>query len=191
MKIYTIKIAVGSAYELAADGDYVRVRSSAVDLIIENIASGEKIEVSQGDDFEFTPFKNLRISHASGSEQTVKLIISKGKKAGSAQVGGNISVANLPAPQGAFTQNSIHLVSTLSFQIVAANTARRYLLIQNNDTSAVLRVGLAVSVSSTIGLRLMPGDCLELNNYVSTNSVNACFETVPTLSTNTVAIVQG
>lgn len=46
-----------------------------------------------GDDFQFEPFRRLRISHASGAEQTVKLIISKGKKAGSSQVGGSVTVS--------------------------------------------------------------------------------------------------
>lgn len=49
MRLYTLKIAPGEVFELAAVGDYVRVRSSAVDLNIEQPDSNEQILVGDGE----------------------------------------------------------------------------------------------------------------------------------------------
>lgn len=187
MRIKTIKIAAGEAFELTAPGDYVRVRSSAVDLTIENPDSGEVLEVSQGDDFQMSPFKSLRISHASGVEQTVKLIIATGKKAGSSQVGGSIQIAG---QQGPFTQGRAS-VTNANQQIIAAKSDRRYLLIQNNDLSAVLRVTLNGSAATaSAGFRVQPGGVLELPNFAASGAVNAIMETA-TAAAGNVEFVEG
>lgn len=187
MRIKTIKIAPGQAFELTAPGDYVRVRSAAVDLTIENPDAGEILEVSQGDDFQMSPFKSLRISHASGAEQVVKLIVATGKKAGSSQVGGSISVAG---QQGPYTQKRVS-VTNVNQVVLFANAARRYLLIQNNDLSAVLRVRLDGSAATaTAGFRVQPGGVLELPNYAASGAVNAMMETA-TAAANNVEIAEG
>ena len=170
MRLITISIASGRAFDLAASGDYVRVRSSAVDLTIEQPDSGEVIEVSQGDDFEFTPFSRLRVSHASGSTQTVKLIISKGKRAGSAQVSGSITVAG---QNGAFT-NANKTVTNASGQLLAANASRRYLLIQNNDSAGDIYVRLDGATATTAtGVKIAPGGSYEIQGYAPTGAITA------------------
>jgi len=177
MRLYSINVATGQAFDLAAYGDYVLVRSSAVDLIIENTESGEKIEVSQGDDFQFDLFSSLRISHSSGSDQPVKLVISTGKKAGSAKVGGSVSVSTFPANNGAATQNRVSLTN-VNQQILAANAGRKYLLIQNNDTSAVMRVRIdGVAATAAEGFKIPAGGTFEFESFNVTGAINCIMET--------------
>lgn len=188
MRIINIKVGANQAFDLAASGDYVRVRESAVDLTIENPENGEKIEVSQGDDFEFNTFKSLRISHASVSDQPIKLIISKGKKAGSAQIAGSVSLQGLGA--GSFTQSRVSLTN-VNQQLLAANSSRKYLLIQNNDSAAIMRVTLnGNAATASQGFRIGAGESLELSTYNATGAVNAIMETT-TGATNNVEFAEG
>lgn len=190
MRLYSINVAAGAAFDLAAFGDYVLVRSSAVDLIIENPENGEKIEVSQGDDFQFDRFSSLRISHSDGADQAIKLIISTGKRAGSAKVGGAISLANLPAVNGAFTQGRVSLTN-VNQAIIAAKATRRYLLIQNNDAAAIMRVTLdGTAATASAGFRVQPGAVMEIPNFAVTGAINAIMETA-TATANNVEFSEG
>lgn len=206
MRIHTLKIAPNSNFELAANGDYVRVRQSSVDLIIENQESGERIEVSQGDDFEFTPFKNLRISHNDGADQTVKLIISKGKKAGSAQVGGSVTVSgaialdtatlnalenislNTVEPVRATGSNTQKTVTNASASLLAANATRKYLLIQNKDASGDIYINFGAAATTANGLKIAAGASYELNSTILTAGIFA----IGTIASNpNIVVIEG
>lgn len=206
MKLYNLKIAAGQAFDLTASGDYVRVRYSLVDLIIENTESGEKIEVSQGDDFQFTKFNNLRISHSNGAEQTIKLIIATGKKAGSAQVGGSLTLAapvaldaatlaaletisiTEPPPARAVGSNAQKTVTNASASMVAANAARKYLLIQNNDAAGIIYINFGAAATTGNGLKIPPGGAYELNCNILTGQIFAIGSAV---SNANVIVIEG
>lgn len=197
MRLINIKVAPGAAFDLAAAGDYVRVRYSLVDLIIENTKTGERIEVSQGDDFEFTQFDSLRISHSDAADQIVKLIISKGKKAGSAQVGGSVALSGAVAldaatlaalesvdlnaqtvtallnPVRGTGANTQKTVTNTSTSLVAANLNRDYLLIQNKDTTGIIYINFGAAATSANGLRIAPGASFELNSNILTAQIFA------------------
>lgn len=176
MKTRKFVIPPGEPFEIAVQGDYVRVKQSAVDLLIENADAGESVELSEGEDFDFSMFKTLRISHENGAAQTVKITISKGKRGGSAKVGGAVSVNNFPASpanQGAFV-NAQETVTNASTAIVAANANRRYLLIQNNDAAGIIYVRLDGGVATAAtGIKIMPGGSMELRGYVPTGAITA------------------
>lgn len=174
MRIRTIKIAPGQAFELTAAGNYVRVRYSAVDLTVENLdVQGEVVELSQGDDVELSEFRNLRISHDSAAEQIVKLLIAKNKKAGSSQVSG---VVNFGA--GGMNQGRGSVSNAASVQLLPANPSRKYLLLQNNDLSAVMRVTLDGSAAAAgAGFRIEAGGSFELAAFNASGAINAIMET--------------
>lgn len=92
MRTSSYTIDAGARVEIAASGNYVRVRKSAVELIIENGESNEHVEVSEGDDFQFKPFKNLYVTNTGATKETIKLTISRDQKAGSAKVGGSVAI---------------------------------------------------------------------------------------------------
>lgn len=187
MRIRKIKIAPGQAFELTAAGNYVRVRYSAVDLTIENMdKAGEIVELSQGDDVELSSFKNLRISHDSLAEQEVKLLIATNKKAGSSQVSGTISFG-----AGGMSQSRATVSNAASVQLLPANTARKYLLIQNNDLSTVMRLTLDGSAAKAgEGFRIEPGASFELATYAAAGAINAIMETA-TAAADNVEILEG
>lgn len=201
MRQITLKIPAGQVIEVAQTGNYVRVRESSVDLTIENPDKSEIIEVSEGDDFEFSPFRNLRISHQDAAEQTIKLVISSGKRATSAKVGGSIALSGAVAldaatlaalesvsinnQQGPFTSTA-KTVTNASGSMVAANAARRYLLIQNNHATGNIFVNLAgVAATTANGVKIAPGGSLELQGYVPNGQIFA----IGDIASNTAVLV--
>ena len=191
MKTYTIVIPNGVTFELAARGNYVRVKTAPVDLVIINPdANGdERVEASQGDDFEFSTFERLSISHSAGTAQTFKIVISRDKKSNSTPVSGATAVSSLPATAVAFSQVSFN-VTNASQQLRAAKADRRYLLVQNNDASAVLRVSIGTAATATVGVRVPPGAALEIENYVPNGIIYAMMETA-TAATSNVIVWEG
>lgn len=167
MRQRTIKIAAGEAYELTAPGDYLRIRSASVALTIET-DKREIIEASQGDDFELSNFTRLRISHDSASEQVVKLLISDGKRAGSSQVSGNITLG------GSSYSQDVATVTTASAELLPQNNDRRTLIIQNNSASGSVYVRLdGAAATAANGLKIAPGGSLVLDSNAPTGQVNA------------------
>lgn len=178
MRIYEIKIAPNSIYELAANGDYVRVRTSLVDLNIENPEFSEKIIASSGDAYEFTQFKRLQISHNDAAEQTVQLIISKGKKADSSKIGGSITLAGGVAvasqvPAQATGANTQKTVTNASASLVAANAAREYLLIQNKDASGNIYINFGAAATVANGVLIPPKSTFILDSNILTAQIFA------------------
>lgn len=172
MRTRTFNVPVGEALDIAVDADYIRVRSAAVTLYLEN-DSGDKIEISEGEAVSGWPFKRVRVSHDDAAAQTVKLTIGKGGKQDSAKVGGAVSINNLPANQGAFT-NTGKTVTSASASLVAANAARRYLEIQNKDAAGSIFVNVAgVAATTANGRKIGPGESWPLSGYVPTGEVFA------------------
>lgn len=185
MRTITVNADAGERIEFAASGNYLQVRQSAVDLIIEHPETGERIEVSQGDDFQFEPFKSLYVTNLGATNEVIKLTISKDKKAGSAKVGGSVNVAgSVTLANGAMTQSRAS-VTNVNQAILAANTSRRYLLIQNNDAAAVLRVTVnGGAATAAQGFRIGAGDSLELATFAPTGAINCIMETATATAGN-------
>lgn len=174
-----IPAGVGEYLDIAIAGDYVRVRESAVDLLIENPDSGERIEVSEGDDFEFSEFRRLRVLNTSASAQTVKLTVSKGKRAGASRVSGSVSLSGT-----SYTQSRASLTNAVQ-TLIAANSQRVYLLLQNNDASAYMRVTMdGNDPGAAAGFRIGPGDSLEIATNAPTGAIKAIMETASATADN-------
>lgn len=141
--------------EVTTSGNYVSVRESVTDLIIENPDSGEIIEVSQGDDFQLESFDTLYITNTSAEKISIKLTVSRDKKAGSAKVGGSVSVA------GDIGLNSVTLgllsAAILDAQIIRnTNTFVRNTAITANSAVEVVAPldnvnGVVINAASAIG----------------------------------------
>lgn len=180
MRPYKIKIAPGSAYELSAVGDYVRIKSASVAITVEAPEQNESAEMEQGDDATLSAFSRLRLSHADAAEQSVTVYIGKGTRAGSSKVGGaisvvggSISVSNIPANGGAFA-NTGKTVINASAQLLAANASRRFLLIQNKDPGGNIWVTLDGSAATEgNGVKIVPGGSLILDSYAPTGAIYA------------------
>lgn len=189
MRPYTLKIGVGELAQIQAIGNYIRVKTSAVPLLVEVPENSESAELEQGDAVELTAFNRLRISHASGSEQTVKIYIGRNTRLVSAQVGGAVTVSgsvevtndsgnalpvtNASPVQAAFT-NAAAIVTNASGQLIAANATRKFMLVQNKDAAGNIYLnlgGAAATVAS--GVKIPPGGSLLLDNTVPTGAIFA------------------
>lgn len=157
MKSITLKIAAGNPEDIGVSGDYVRIKSASVPVRIEAENGQVDATIEEGDALNLKPFTRLRVSHADAAEQTITLLIGNGTSSDSARVGGSIAVAELPAVAVAMTQTA-NAVGVASAQLVAANAARRFLLIQNTDAAAnvFLNVAGAAAVLNQ-GVKLSPG----------------------------------
>lgn len=175
MRPLTLKIPAGEVVEVGAVGDYIRIKSALVEITAEAPDNNERAEMEQGDDVVFSPFQRLRFSHADVAEQTVRVYVGKGTRAGSSKIGGSItaSVSNLPAQQGAMTQAAA-TVTNASGQLLAAKANRRVLIVQNNDATGNIFVNLT-GVAATVanGIKIAPGGSLILDVYAPSAAITA------------------
>lgn len=173
MKSITLKIAAGNPEDIGVSGDYVRIKSASVPVRIEAENGQVDATIEEGDALNLKQFTRLRVSHADAAEQAITLLIGNGTSSDSARVGGSIDVSTMPAVNVAtmpavdvatmpavarpMTQTA-SAVGVASAQLVAANAARRFLLIQNTDAAAsvFLNVAGAAAVLDQ-GVELPPG----------------------------------
>lgn len=90
---------------------------------------------------------------------------------------------------GAFTQAEPAVTNAAGgVTVLAANPIRRYLLVQNNDALANLRVTLdGTAPTAAHGIKLLPGGALELTNYSPTGQVRV----IADQATAAVTVVEG
>lgn len=182
MRTIKLKIAAGDTESIGVTGDYVRVRLAPYDVLIFNTKNGQTVEASQGDDFELDAFDALKITNTGATDEFFKFTIAQGKKAGSSPgvISGSVTILNpavTPINNGIFTQSRAS-VTNVNQAIIAANASRKYLLIQNNDSGAFLRVKLdGTNATAAQGFRVAPNGILELPNFSATSAINCMMET--------------
>jgi hypothetical protein len=86
-------------------------------------------------------------------------------------VGADVNILSI-LNNGTFTQND-ETVTNAADTTIAANAARKYLLIQNNDTTGDLYVSLAGAANPTAvnGFNILAGGSLELAAHVPANAI--------------------
>lgn len=83
----------------------------------------------------------------------------------------SVTVSQNKVAQATFA-NTQKTVTNASGQLLAANAARQYLIIQNKDTSGNLYVNFGAGAATVAnGVRIIPGGNLELSDVVPTNAV--------------------
>ncbi len=169
-------------YEL---GNFLRVLNATANLTIRTYKNGailtEAIGVSAGYAEHFDePYQALEIYSATA--QTVQIASRLGSQVYYDQApNGNVSITN---NNGAFTQSRVSLTN-VNQQLLAANAARRYLMLQNNDVSSYMRITLDGSTATAlIGFRLAPGGALDLSGFNTTSAINAIMETATATAGN-------
>lgn len=187
MREFTLSIPAGEEVDLFAPGDYIRIKSAAVPVVVENRDAGDKVELSDGDDARLNRFNHLALSHASASVHVVKVMIGAGTSVGSARIGGSIAVSSL-TPSRFTGSNTQKTVTTASALLVAANANRAYLLIQNKDATGNIWIAFNASATPANGVKLGPGQSYELNCNIPTAVVYAIGDVA---SNSNVVVVEG
>lgn len=186
MRPYTIKIPAGESVEIAMPGNYLRVKSASVTLMLTVDETGESAEIEQGDALELSPFSRVKFSHSDAAEQTVKVLIGKNTRMFSSQVGGSVTVSGnveitndvgnaIPVSQvfaAAFTQAAV-AVGVASAQILAAKANRKFLLVQNNDAAANVFLNLTGAAATATDLKLPPGASIVLDQATPSAAITA------------------
>lgn len=169
-------------YEL---GNFLRVLNASANLTIRTYKNGailtEAVAVSAGYAEQFDePYQAIEIYTATA--QTVQIASRLGSQVYYDQApNGNVNITNT---SGAFIQSRVSLTN-VNQQVLAANTTRRYLMLQNNDASAIMRVTLdGTAATATSGFRIAAGGALDLSGFNTTSAINAMMETATATAGN-------
>ncbi len=179
----TVKIGAGLSDEFAFKGNYIRAKVAPYALTIENMGSAGRdvFTLGEGEDAIFNgDFERLRITNNGVVDASFVLVIAKDAKVNSAKLSGNVTVNN----NGAATQNRVSLTN-VNQQILAANAGRKYLMIQNNDAGAVMRVKIDGSAATAAqGFRIPAGSTYAFDGFNVTGAINCMMETATAAAGN-------
>lgn len=169
-------LAAGKPEIFELGGEYFELVSSAdpVEVVLTDRSGAQVFRANgmeQTDYIQETPFDRVIIKSA--TLQTVRFAYGTGRF-GSRRSAGAVSLLN---QSGAFVQGRTNVGSGAAVTLMAQNTARRRLLVQNNTAAQNLRVTLDGSAPSAAnGFRLIAGDFLDLTDYCPTGEIKAIFE---------------
>lgn len=183
--------AAGVPKKFDVSGDFFRIETAAgpvdVDFYRRGQALPENLRVASAGYWAAPEggFDSLTITAAGA--HLVEVDVYRGR-VGADRVAGSVQVSNFPAAGGAVVSDGAVTVANTSGIIVAANAARRYLLVQNNHATGrvYLRFGAAATVAA--GIRLEPGQKLELSGYQFTAALHAIGDV---LSNADVVVLEG
>jgi hypothetical protein len=180
---YTFTLAAGAAQRLQVVGQFFRLISvtGAVKVQSETINLDALLT---GDGIERTPFQWLQITDQSGAANTITIVVSDSAFLNAPVT--NTVVTATKAPQAAGVTHTTWVIGPSSGSIASANTARQYLLIQNNSSTATIWVKFgAAAVTSANGIRIGPGAYFEWAGVIPTSLVNGIADAA---STNLVVV---
>lgn len=172
MKTQSIAIGAGAAVKQFIVAKYFRLLETVGAVDVKFFKAGAIFAEAVGMEAGFYAepaqgFDAYEISSATA--QTVKVATSDGT-GGYDRTVGSVSVSNI---NGAFV-NSAKTVTNASGQMLAANPARRYLLIQNNDASGDIFVRLDGGTATTAtGVKIAAGGSFELQGFVPNGAIMA------------------
>lgn len=69
--------------------------------------------------------------------------------------------------------NTAKTITNASAELVASNTNRQYLLIQNKSASGAIYINFGATATLANGIRLNPGDSYEMSDVISIQAINA------------------
>ncbi len=167
-------INAGQRLEFIEASDFFRLLAAQNVVNVEFYKNGAEVsevfEIGAGY-AERIPDGFDKVVIVSSTTQTIQFVTRKGADVRyDTPPNGNVIVTNTG---GAFTQQA-STVTNASGQLRAANAARRYLLIQNNDASGVIFIRLdGATATSGNGLRIPAGGSIELASFVPTGAITA------------------
>jgi len=169
-KIYKIIITANQTYALQVKGQYFKIISSTGKVSVQS-EFGKLDDLMTGQGLERTPFEYLILQDTSGAVNAIQILI--GDENFIDAFTGNMNIIANIAPQSGSFSNLQKTVTSASTQILAANSAREYLLIQNNDAAGIIYVSFGVAATALNGVKVSPGGSYELPGTISTQAIFA------------------
>lgn len=204
MLTQTLVMQAGGTVQFIDIGNFVRVLEAQNAITLRTYKSGQVKTESEGvyggfaeqfqDEFE-------KVEIYSATAQTVQVVIRLGSIVSyDVSPTGNVNVTNPVAldaatlaaletvnignVNGAFNQGRAS-VTNANQVLIAANANRRYLMLQNNDAAAVLRVTLDGNAATAAqGFRVQPGGALDIPAYAVTGAISCMMETATAAAGN-------
>jgi hypothetical protein len=181
--------SAGSNVVLNISGDFLYVDASSTGVVTMEINNqyndpAAPFLIQAGFGFQGV-FKQLKLSWGAQAGKKVRLMYSTGARIVPTNV---MQIALNSAPRSSFAQ-SLKTVANTTGQLIAANSARSYLLIMNKDTSGTIYLMFGLSAATVAnGLPLGPGQSYELNSNISSDAVQA----IGSIASNTnVLVIEG
>ncbi len=183
-------IAAGGQLEFHESADFFRLldTDTKLDVIFYKLgAEAARAEnVGEGYAEQFNQGGFDRVVIRSSVAQSLQFVMRKGAIVfyDKPPTGG----VNIENTSGAFTQTQVTVTSTSGIA-VASNAIRRYLLIQNNDSSADIFVTVdGTNATSSNGVKITAGGSYELQGFVPTGAVKAIASVA---STSAIVVMEG
>lgn len=166
---YPFSLAAGAVMVLAVSGTQFVVTAATGALSVDLDTGSEFRGLLAGQGYKGAPFGQLVITNTSGAQNDGYIVVSDDD-----YIDRRITGAVTFAPLGADFANAQKTVTNASGQLLAANAARKYLLIQNNGSGDVfVRLDGGVATSAT-GVKLLAGGgSLELSTVVPSAAITA------------------
>lgn len=183
MQTYSQTFAANTTWVMNITGKYFVTLQCTNALNVRFYKAGSKLDLGDitglGVGLEVGPLAGLKEEHAFDRVEidvtgpdTIKVGIGNG----AARYNNSLATVNVtqtvPVNSGSFA-NAAATVTNASAQLVAANTARKYLLIQNNDATGTVVIGFGGAVTLTTGIKITPGGTYEMSDVQSTQAVFA------------------
>jgi len=176
----SVTIKAGATEQLFIEADYLRIKKANIPFRF-STRNGDNFEIKQGDEVNISKFEYVYIKNESANDEVLEIYTGNNERVGSAELSGNVTLNDT---NGVLAQSQA-TVTNANVTILAANPNRKYLLIQNNDTSAVLRVKVdGNNATATAGFRLEAGESLEISTFAPVSAVNVMMETASALANN-------
>lgn len=168
--IYEETIAGGLVSTRLFSGAYFNILSATGPIDVRTDKVNLK-GLTAGQGFEKQPFQRLEITDASGASNVIRYVIAdEGFIAG---LTGNMTISSIvPVQSGSFA-NTDNTVTNASGILVAANTARKYLMVQNNSATGTIYLVFGATATAALGIAISPGGNYEMNGAQSTQAIHA------------------
>lgn len=181
--IYPMTLTAGGVYRLQVSGTFFKILSCTGAVEIKG-KFGKLSGITTGQGLSDTPFDDLFITDKSGGANVVQLIVGDQNFIDGAT--GSVAIVTNKVPvSGAFLASS-KTVTNASAQLLAANTSRQYLAIQNNDASGDLRIQFGAAATLAAGLKIPAGATWELQGVACTQAIFAIGTIANNANVNTV-----
>ena len=186
--LITTQISAGARLEFYEPGDFFRLLDATFPVTITYYKKGQEIALAEGvgegyaEKFDRQEFDRYTIT--SVNAQTIQFAARLGNQINyDAPPTGDVNILN---KRGAMTQ-TVKTVTTTSAQMIAANPARSYLLIQNNSTTGDIYINVAGAAATVAGgVRIAAnGGSYELQDFNPTGAIFA----IGTIASNANIIV--
>ena len=169
--IYTETILAGSTSRRLFSGAFFKIISATGAL---NVRTSTVIlnGLVSGQGFEKAPFDFLELTDASGAANTVRYTVAtEGFLDG---ITGSMQITSMVPVRSVSFASTAKTVTNASTQLVAGNTARAYLLIQNKDPAGIVYVNFGAGAATAAnGIKIQPGGAYEMSEVQSTQAIQA------------------